>query len=101
MVLRRYWNEPSDVHRTLRDLKSGIRPVPFSSTSFGSASERQPIGVEILQRGGLTALQDFCVDAPRSVLAALKNSVVTVQNAVRTVEDGPAIRRHPALEAAE
>lgn len=79
VVLRRFWNEPSDVRRVLVDLRSGLRPVPFGSLRFGSPSLTPQPGPLILERGGREALLDFAQDAPRSIGTALETSTEAVR----------------------
>ena len=79
VVLRRRWNEPSDVRRTLANIEAGIRPVPLEALNFGTACDRRPAGVEILERGGPQALADFVRNAPPGILQMLRASTDAVR----------------------
>jgi len=74
VVLRRRWNEPSDVKRTLSAFANSRRPVPSEAVDFGSPCDRRPPGEEILRRGGADALADFAAKAPPTIARMLHSS---------------------------
>ena len=74
VVVRRYWNEPSDVRAVLLTLRTDSRPLPIESVRFGIPSDRSSVGLEMLERGGRDAVRDFARDAPARILRQLDRS---------------------------
>lgn len=85
VVVRRFWNEPSDVRTALTMLREGLRPVPVESSRFGAAAERGPLGSEMLARGGPEAVRDFATGAPPRIIRGLSRSTAEVQAVLRSV----------------
>ena len=79
VVLRRRWNEPSDVRRALSAFADGRYPVPSDALSFGTPCDRLPPGEEILNRGGVQALVDFASNAPTGIARMLEASSTRVR----------------------
>lgn len=83
LVLRRRWNEPTDVRRCLLALSAGRHPTPSEAMGFGAPCERSPSGEEILKRGGIQALTDFSIGAPSLVRRMLEASTPQVQRHIQ------------------
>lgn len=81
VVVRRFWNEPTDVSTALAVMRDGLRPIPVERTRFGAPSERGPTGSEMLERGGRQAVRDFATDAPPRIIRALEKSTDEVRAA--------------------
>lgn len=67
LVMRRAWNEPSDVDSTLTAIGAGDTPRIPESIEMSREPSRVPIGLRLLQRGGRQALLDFFNTAPNPV----------------------------------
>lgn len=87
VVVRRFWNEPSDVRTALLTMREGLRPIPVESTRFGWPSQRGPEGAEMLVRGGVEAVRDFADGAPRRIARNLEVSTPEVRAAL-AIADG-------------
>lgn len=87
IVVRRFWNEPSDVRTALLAMREGRRPIPVESLRFGWPSQRGPEGAEMLERGGVRAVRDFADGAPPRIARRLEASTPGVRAALG--EDAP------------
>jgi Iodothyronine deiodinase len=86
VVVRRFWNEPSDVRVALLQMRSNRRPIPVESVRLGVPSDRPPVGLEMLERGGREAVRDFAREAPARILRQLDRSGDEVRAIVASVE---------------
>jgi peroxiredoxin len=84
VVLRRAWNDPTEVEAVLVELRDGRRPEPRESMAMGRPARRRPAGLELLERGGRRALLDFYRSAPPPLQEMLRRSPSTAVAAVVT-----------------
>ena len=74
IALRQAWNHPQDVAAALDALKLGTNADVPDSIDMLREPSRRPMGQQLLERGGIEALDDFYRSAPAPIQEALRNS---------------------------